>query len=84
MSFIEQTAKIFQNTAELKFQLIMFGRDALYVEGAKTVKLDSDEMIFKAYSALITVTGNDLEVKELSGDCIAVIGHVENIAVKEL
>lgn len=84
MSFIEQTAKVFGNIAEFKFQAIMFGRDALYLEGAKPVKLDNVEMIFKTSGGLITVSGERLTVKDIIGDCVAVVGKINGFTVNDL
>lgn len=84
MSFIEQAAKIFSNKAEFKFHAVMFGRDAFYIEGARPIKLDGAEMIFKAPSALISLCGENLTVKELSEDCVSVVGRVDGFTVKDL
>lgn len=84
MSFIEQAAKIFQKTAEFKFQAVMFGDDAFYIEGVRPIKIDKTEIIFKTYSTLITVTGNDFSVKEMFGDCVAVTGKLTSLSVRDL
>ncbi len=84
MSFIEQTAKIFSGLAEIKFQAALFGRDAFYIEGARPIRIDTEEMIFKAPGAVITVTGADLTVKELDDDCIAVVGRLKGFTVNDL
>ena len=84
MSFIDQTAKIFGNLPEFKFQVMMFGRDALYVEGAKPIKLESDAIVLKVNGALLSVTGESMTVKELTGDCIAIVGSIKSVTVGEL
>lgn len=84
MSFIEQAAKIFSNTPEFKFQAVIFGRDAFYIEGARPIKIDQNEMIFKIPSGLITIVGEKLSVKELSDDCAAVVGRVNSYTVTDL
>lgn len=84
MSFIEQAAKIFSQIPEFKFQAVIFGRDAFYIEGARPIKIDASEMIFKIPSGLITLSGENLTVKELSGDCAAVVGKVCSYAVTDL
>ncbi len=85
MSFIGQTADhILGKTAELKFQIVMFGRDALYLEGVKPLKLDGDEMIFRARACMITLSGESMTVKELADDCVSVLGKINGIAVKDL
>ena len=84
MSFIGQAAKVFENTAEFKFQVVMFGRDALYVEGAKPIKVDGDEMIFRSNRTMLTVSGEGLSVKELSDDCVSIVGKINGVAVKDL
>lgn len=84
MSFIEQAAKIFGNTAEFKFQAVLFGRDAFYIESARPIKIDDTEMIFKAPNALICVCGEGLAVKELSGDCASVTGKILSFTVNDL
>lgn len=84
MSFIEQAAKIFSGTAEFKFHAVLFGRDAFYIEGARPVKIDGDEMIFKTPRELITVTGEDMKIKDLESDCAAITGRIDGIAVKTL
>lgn len=84
MSFIEQTAKIFSNTAEFKFQVAMFGRDAFYIEGARPIKIDESELIFKTQKELITVTGERLAVRELTSDCMSVVGMINAFTVTEL
>ncbi len=84
MSFIDQATKIFGKTPEFKFQATLFGRDAIYVEGAKPVKLVPDEMVFKVNGALLTVKGENLTVKELTGDCAAITGVVGSVTVGEL
>lgn len=84
MSFIDQAAKLFGGTAEFKFQAALFGRNALYLEGAKPVKLDGDEMIFRVHKALIRLSGSDLCVKDISGDCVAVTGKIASFSVEDL
>lgn len=84
MSFIEQAAKVFSKTAEFKFQAVLFGRDAFYIESARPVKIDDTEMIFKAPNALISVCGEHLAVKELSSDCAAVTGKITGFTVNDL
>lgn len=84
MSFIEQTSKLFSGTAECKFQVMLFGRDALYLEGTKPVKIDKTEMIFKVKGSLITVSGEELAVKDIVEDCIAIVGRISGIAVVDL
>lgn len=84
MSFIEQAAKIFSDTPEYKFQAVIFGRDAFYIEGARPIKIDPDEIIFKAPSVVITVTGEALAVKELTDDCAAIVGKINSYVVTDL
>lgn len=84
MSFIDQAAKVFGNIAEMKFQAVMFGRGALYLEGARPIKIDGTEMIFKARGSLITVSGADLSVKDLTDDCASVVGRIDGFSVKDL
>lgn len=84
MSFIEQAAKIFSGTTEFKFQVVMFGRDAFYIEGARPIKIDASEMIFKTPNAVITVSGEGMTVKELAGDCSAVVGRFSAFSVKDI
>ena len=84
MSFINQTAKIFQNTAEFKYQAVLFGRDAFYIEGAKPIKLDGDGMVFRVPGALITLTGKDLSVKDMTADCVSVVGKIDSFTVTDL
>ncbi len=84
MSFIEQAAKIFSGTAEFKFQAVMFGRDAFYIEGARPVKIDVGEMIFKTSRELISLTGENLHVCELETDCVSVVGRIDGFTVKSL
>lgn len=84
MSFIEQAAKIFSDIPEFKFQAVIFGRDAFYIEGARPIKIDENEMIFKIPTGLITLVGEKLTVKELSGDSVAIVGRVNSYAVTDL
>lgn len=84
MSFLGQAAKIFGNAAEFKFQVVLFGRDAVYIEGAKPVKISEDEMIFRIPQGLITLVGETLKVKELTDDCVSVTGRIADLAVKDL
>ncbi len=84
MSFIGQAAKVFEGTAEFKFQVVLFGCDAIYVEGAKPIKVDGDEMVFRSYGTVLTVTGSGLTVKELSDDCVSVVGKISGFSVKDL
>ncbi len=84
MSFIDQAAGLFANLAEIKFQAVMFGRNAVYLEGAKPVKLDGDEMIFGARDSVITIVGSKLTVKEMTGDCVSVVGEIKGFTVTEL
>lgn len=84
MSFIDQATKIFGKTPEFKFQAMLFGRDAVYLEGAKPVKLECDEMVFKVNGALLTVSGESMTVKELTGDCVSIVGIIRSVAVGEL
>ncbi len=84
MSFIEQTAKIFGNVAEMKFHAVMYGRDALYIEGAKPLRIEQDEMIFRTARCTITVAGTGMTIKDLTGDCTAIVGHIDGFTVKDL
>lgn len=84
MSFIEQTAKLFANAAELKFRVVMFGQDGIYVEGAKPLRLDGSEMIFRTPRCILTVKGDGMVVKELVGDCTAIVGKIDGISVSDL
>lgn len=84
MSFIDQAARVFGNVAELKFQAVLFGRDALYLEGAKPIKIDGEEMIFKARSSVICVIGENLAVKDLVDDCVSITGKINGFTVNDL
>lgn len=84
MSFIEQAAKIFSGTAEFKFHAVMFGRDAFYIEGARPIKIDENEMIFRAAGELITLTGDGMKIKDLSSDCASITGRIDGFSVKSL
>lgn len=84
MSFIEHAAKVFGNIAEFKFQATLFGRDALYIEGAKPIKIDGAEMIFKAATCVITVSGEGLTVKDMVDDCVSLVGKINGFAVNDL
>lgn len=84
MSFIEQAAKIFDGMAEFKFQVVMFGRDAFYIEGARPIKIDENEMIFRIPSAMLIVAGERMIVKELADDCASVVGKIDSFAVKDI
>lgn len=84
MSFIDQAARSFGNITELKFQAVLFGRGALYLEGAKPLKIDDAEMIFRARGCVITVNGKDLSIKDLADDCASVVGVIDGISVKDL
>lgn len=84
MSFIDQTAKIFANAAELKFRTVMFGRDGIYIEGAKPLRLDSSEMIFRTPRCILTVKGDGMTVRELVGDCTAIVGRIDGVSVSDL
>lgn len=76
--------KTFGNVSEFKFQAVLFGRDAFYIEGARPVKLGADEMIFSAAGALIRISGEEMSVKELSGDCVSITGKICGFEVKDL
>lgn len=84
MSFIEQAAKIFSLAPEFKFQAVIFGRDAFYIEGARPIKIDEKEMIFKIPTGLITVIGERMSVKELTDDCAAIVGRIDAYTVKDI
>lgn len=84
MSFISQAAKIFGNTAEFKFQAVLFGRNAFYIEGAKPIKLEGDEMIFRTDKALVTLSGANLSVKDMTDDCISIVGTINSFTVTDL
>ena len=84
MSFIGQAAKVFGDTAEFKFQVVLFGRNAIYIEGAKPIKVDGGEMIFRSRKTILTVTGSGMSVKELSDDCVSIVGKIDGFAVKDL
>lgn len=84
MSFIGQTSKFLGNTAELKFQAVLFGRDAFYIEGVRILKIDGSELIFRAARSIITVSGDGLEIKELSGDSVSVLGKINGFSVRDL
>lgn len=84
MSFIDQASKIFTGIAEIKFQAVLFGRDAFYIEGARPVKISDDELIFKVPGAVMTVRGSGMTVKELSGDCMSIVGKISGFEVKDL
>ncbi len=83
MSFIGQAASVFGNLAEIKFQIVMFGRDGIYLEGVRPLKIDADEMIFRARDCVVTVSGEKLDVKELTSDCISVVGRIDGVRVSE-
>ncbi|MCH5163035.1 MAG: YabP/YqfC family sporulation protein [Clostridiales bacterium] len=84
MSFIEQTAKLFGNAVEIKFHAIMFGRDGIYIEGAKPMSIDKCEMIFRTPRCILTVTGDGMTVKDLTGDCTAIVGRIDGVSVKDI
>lgn len=84
MSFIGQTSKFLGNTAELKFQAVLFGRDGFYIEGVRILKIDGSELIFRAARSIITVTGDSLKVKELSGDSVSVLGKINGFSVSDI
>ena len=84
MSFIDQAARLFDNLAEIKFQAVAFGRNAVYLEGVKPIKLDGEEMIFCTRDSSIKIVGNKLTVKEMTGDCVSVVGAIKSFTVSEL
>lgn len=84
MSFIRQVAKSFGGVAEFKFQAVMFGRDAFYIEGARPLKIGEEEMLFRAGGAVVRLCGSGLTVKEISGDCVSIIGTVTAFEVRDL
>lgn len=84
MSFIDQTAKIFADSAELKFRAVMFGRDAFYIEGARPIRIDGGEMVFRAPRALITLTGEGMTVRETCDDSTAVVGRLKGFSVEDI
>ena len=84
MSFIEQAAKIFSGTPEYKFQVVIFGRDAFYIEGARPIKIDENEMIFRIPTGLISLVGEHMTVKELSDDTAAIVGKINSYTVTDL
>ena len=84
MSFTERADKIFGGLAELKFQVVFFGKDAAYLECVKPVKLDGDEMVFRAGGNVLTISGENLAVKELSDRCIAIVGKITKYTAEEL
>lgn len=84
MSFIDAAAKTFGKLAEFKFQAVLFGRDALYIEGGKPIKIDGAEMIFKACGSVITVSGEGLEIVDMADDCVSLVGKVNGFSVSDL
>lgn len=84
MSFIDRSSKVFGGLAELKFQAVIFGRDAVYLECVKPMRLDAAEMIFRAQNCVITLTGANLVVKDMSDKCVCITGRVDNLAVTDL
>ncbi|MCH5158837.1 MAG: hypothetical protein J1F33_06545 [Clostridiales bacterium] len=84
MSFVDQISKMFGTLPEFKFQATLFGKDALYIEGGKPIKLDPDEMVFKVNGGVLTALGAEMSVKELSGDCVAILGEIKSVAVDRL
>lgn len=84
MSFIGQAASVFGNLAEIKFQIVMFGRDGIYLEGVRPLKIDAEEMIFRARDCVVTVSGKELDVKDLTDDCVSIVGKVGGVQVSEL
>lgn len=84
MSFIEQAAAVFTDIPELRFQVVMFGRNALYLEGAKPIKIAVTEMLFRVGKSVLQVLGEDLSVKELVDDCVSIVGRVDSVAVRDL
>lgn len=84
MSFIEQAAAVFTDIPELHFQVVMFGRNALYLEGAKPIKIAVTEMLFRVGKSVLQVLGEDLSVKELVDDCVSIVGRVDSVAVRDL
>ncbi len=84
MSFIRQVAKSIGNAAEFKFQAVMFGRDAFYIEGARPLKIGEEEMIFRAGGSIVRLCGSGMTVKEIAGDCVSVVGTVTAFEVRDL
>lgn len=84
MSFIEQAAKVFSGRCEFRFHAVLFGRDAIYIEGARPIEIGENEMIFKTPDVIITLSGERLAVKELADDCASVIGRICSFSVREL
>ena len=84
MSFVNKCSKTLDGLHELKFQVVLFGRDAVYLECVKPLKLDADEMIFRASGGMITLTGSGLSVMDMSDKCVSISGRVDNIAVSDL
>lgn len=84
MSFIEQAAKIFSGIPEYKFHVVIFGRDAFYIEGARPIKIDEKEMIFKIPTGIISLVGEHMTVKELSDAAAAIVGRIDSYTVTDL
>ena len=84
MSFVNKCSKALGGLHELKFQAVLFGRDAVYLECVKPQKLDADEMIFRASGCLITLSGSGLCVIDMSDKCVGISGKVNNISVSDL
>ena len=88
MGFIEEAAKNFGlniGSAFSGFSLFMFDGKAVYIEGIKRLGTigEGAVKVFVARGA-VTVAGEDLRVKEISRDDVAVEGRITGVNIEWL
>ncbi|MBE7082214.1 MAG: hypothetical protein E7378_00835 [Clostridiales bacterium] len=62
------------------YQTVMVGDYLLYVEGFKSLMtLSCETIVFKVKNAVLTVSGQNLAIKEMSSGTITISGKIDRV-----
>lgn len=82
MSLIGQaTKKILDCVSELRFQVVMFGDSAIYLEGVRPLVIGDERITFRTRSQLLTVNGESLSICEYFDESVSVVGKIKSVEV---
>ncbi len=84
MNLINEINEFFRNTlGDSPFKVTMFGSNAIYIEGAKTIKYYTKQEIFIILkNGGIKIIGEDLFIKKYCLGDVAICGKIQQI-IKE-
>lgn len=81
-NFFDELKKKYKVVCEklIPYQIVMMGNYLLYYEGvAQIMTLTTNAIVFKVKDGVITVKGEELEIKDITSNTLTIIGKILSV-----